>query len=444
MFYFMCLTAIPIVNRMYWLYSMVIPMYAPVEHTHHHTAFCCLTYRQLRRGGVSTYASIESGEHKDHGHSHEHEHEHEHHGHEHGHDEEEEEGNCPQKCIAQCFCFFFACPVGGGPFQECRGPFEKPCKFLGCIKNLEDEEEEEEEGPSPYLSLFVGGHKGAHGLLVVTRCWMLLTSVYVSTLITTCVTDDYHSMWVRGEQGGKYMFIAQMTIAFAPVPLFFAVIFRMIFLLSLTLSIEHFRTNDKEEGGCVDQIKRVEIALLTEKTITMIRTIQRLTMSIDDSADKDAPTPPPAGPKSAATLRAEKQLKKQIRILFDQVDADGSGEISADELKTIFFKLNYAGSDDPDCSGIARKVILAVDDGEGGDEDPEISFDELFNHLVSVRRLCVVVLCLSLPASVHARCDTLHCYGGLRAHTPRPLAAPLPLFVFFADGAVAPEHVGDG
>jgi len=174
-----------------------------------------------------------------------------------------------------------------------------------------------------------------------------------------------------------------MTIAFAPVPLFFAVIFRMIFLLSLTLSIEHFRTNDKEEGGCVDQIKRVEIALLTEKTITMIRTIQRLTMSIDDSADKDAPTPPPAGPKSAATLRAEKQLKKQIRILFDQVDADGSGEISADELKTIFFKLNYAGSDDPDCSGIARKVILAVDDGEGGDEDPEISFDELFNHLVS-------------------------------------------------------------
>jgi hypothetical protein len=444
MFYFMCLTAIPIVNRMYWLYSMVIPMYAPVEHTHHHTAFCCLTYRQLRRGGVSTYASIESGEHKGHGHGHSHEHEHEHHGHEHGHEEEEEEegGSCPQKCVTQCFCFFFACPVGGGPFQECRGPFEKPCKFLGCIKNLEEEEEEEEEGPSPYLSLFVGGHKGAHGLLVVTRCWMLLTSVYVSTLITTCVTDDYHSMWVKGEQGGKYMFIAQMTVAFAPVPLFFAVIFRMIFLLSLTLSIEHFRTNDKEEGGCVDQIKRVEIALLTEKTITMIRTIQRLTMSIDDSVDKDAPAPPPAGPKSAATLRAEKQLKKQIRILFDQVDVDGSGEISADELKTIFFKLNYAGSDDPDCSGIARKVILAVDDGEGGDVDPEISFDELFNYLVAVRRVRVRIAIVSLLC-----CAGLCAVLTVRSRTPLSLSPLLSLSLslsFAADGAIAPEHVGDG
>ena len=443
MFYFMVLSAIPVVNRMYWLYSMTVPMYYPVEHTHHHTAFCCLTYRTLRRGGVSSYSSIESGEG---GHSHSHEHEHGE-GHDEHEEEEEEEGDCPTKCITQFFCFFFACPVGGGPFQECRGSFEKPCKFFGCIKNIE--EEEEEEGPSPYLTLFVGGHKGAHGLLVVVRCWMLMTSIYISAMLTTCVMDDYSAMWKNGKQGGKYMFVIQMVVAFAPVPFFFAVIFRMIYLLSLTLSIEHFRTNDKEEGGCVDQIKRVEIALLTKKTISMIRTIQRLTMSIEDDAAGDGKPKPPPGPKSSATLRAEKQLKKQIRILFEQVDTDGSGEISAQELKQIFANLNYASTDDPDCSGIAMKVILAVDDGTGGDEEPEISFEELFAYLVSVRR--PHLLFLSFPSSSRTRSRFPFLFLSIYSlRAPPPLTSyysflslpfPVPMFV---DRAVAAEHDRDG
>ena len=125
----------------------------------------------------------------------------------------------------------------------------------------------------------------------------------------------------------------------------------------------------------------------------MIRTIQRLTMSIDESehGKKASSAPIPQKNKSAATLRAEKQLKKQIRILFDQVDADGSGEISVDELKTIFMKLNYSSSDDPDCAGIAQRVIDAVDTpndddaAASGSGDQEISFDELFNYLISVR-----------------------------------------------------------
>jgi hypothetical protein len=135
----------------------------------------------------------------------------------------------------------------------------------------------------------------------------------------------------------------------------------------------------------------------------MIRTIQRLTMSIEDDAAGDGKPKPPPGPKSSATLRAEKQLKKQIRILFEQVDTDGSGEISAQELKQIFANLNYASTDDPDCSGIAMKVILAVDDGTGGDEEPEISFEELFAYLVSVRRPHLLSLSFSLFPPHRAR-----------------------------------------
>ena len=44
-------------------------------------------------------------------------------------------------------------------------------------------------------------------------------------------------------------------------------------------SIESFK-GEKEKGGCRDQIQRVELHLLTMKAVGMIKTIQRLQMSV--------------------------------------------------------------------------------------------------------------------------------------------------------------------
>ena len=115
------------------------------------------------------------------------------------------------------------------------------------------------------------------------------------------------------------MFVGMMILAIVPVPIFMLVIFRMIALLALTVSIEsfkvcfylplHFRRmlltiltcpsyinifksrpcnipsnlsfkGEKEKGGCRDQIQRVELHLLTMKAVGMIKTIQRLQMSV--------------------------------------------------------------------------------------------------------------------------------------------------------------------
>ena len=87
-------------------------------------------------------------------------------------------------------------------------------------------------------------------------------------------------------------------------------------------------------------------------------------------------------------------------------------------------------------------MILAVDDGEGGDVDPEISFDELFNYLVAVRRVRVRIAIVSLLC-----CAGLCAVLTVRSRTPLSLSPLLSLSLslsFAADGAIAPEHVGDG
>ena len=104
-------------------------------------------------------------------------------------------------------CYVFDCPVPGGPFAGC--PI-KACRGV-CACGAEEEEEEEHNAPgghahhythAPFMSLFIGGHVGAHGLMKVVRIWMLIVAIYISAVSILCVATDYDAMVVNGERGG--------------------------------------------------------------------------------------------------------------------------------------------------------------------------------------------------------------------------------------------------
>jgi hypothetical protein len=51
-FYFFLITAIPVVARQYWLYTMVIPVHYPLALSHHHTFPCGARKKSLASAGA--------------------------------------------------------------------------------------------------------------------------------------------------------------------------------------------------------------------------------------------------------------------------------------------------------------------------------------------------------------------------------------------------------
>ena len=111
------------------------------------------------------------------------------------------------------------------------------------------------------------------------------------------------------------MFVGMMIVAIVPIPVFMLVIFRMIALLALTVSIESFK-GETEKGGCRDQIERVELHLLTMKAVGMIKTIQRLQMSVAITPSPEEGGAAKRATKPAKLSRAQKREHKQVRCSF--------------------------------------------------------------------------------------------------------------------------------
>lgn len=68
-FYFFLITAIPVVARQYWLYTMVIPVHYPLALSHHHTFPCGAHKKSLAsagdhgaHGGESHYSKMEDAQ----------------------------------------------------------------------------------------------------------------------------------------------------------------------------------------------------------------------------------------------------------------------------------------------------------------------------------------------------------------------------------------------
>ena len=365
LFYFFLLAAIPVVQRQFWLYSMVIPVHYPLALAHHHTFPCGKRTKPLASSAPATSQYTKMETHSDHDHGHK----------QHHHSEEEEEEGMAA-CMKQFLCYAFDCPVPGGPFAACPIRAMRPC----CACGAEEEEGhgEHHEGHAPFMSLFVGGHVGAHGLMKVVRIWMLLVAIYIAAISILGIGANYESLVVQGESGGVYMFVAMVVVAIIPIPIFMLIIFHMITLLALTVSIESFRA-EKEKGGCRDQIERVELHLLTMKAVGMIKTIQRLQMSINTVPDTEGggAARKPIKELSRAQKRKHKQLKRQIDSLFERVDLDNSGTIDGEELAGIFKTLGFGMDENDDCVDLAMQVITSVDvpvEGEEGGGDGVVRF----------------------------------------------------------------------